>query len=202
MSGPAGNLTDKYGSTNPVARRLMARFLATLDELLGEAAPASLLDVGCGEGVVTERFAERLGEGRVVGVDPGGDQLRAEWERHERPNVEYLAASADALPFADGEFEAAGAIEVLEHVPEPSVALREMARVARGGHLLLSVPREPLWRALNLARGAYWGSLGNTPGHVNHFSRRGFTRLAAEHGEVVELRSPLPWTVALVRVEG
>jgi 2-polyprenyl-3-methyl-5-hydroxy-6-metoxy-1,4-benzoquinol methylase len=200
VSAPAGNLADKYGSANPVARRLTAGFLAALDELLGEAAPGSLLDVGCGEGVVTERFAEQLGDGRVVGADVGGDELRGAWEQHARANVEYRTASADALPFADGEFEAAAAIELLEHVPDPRAALREMARVARG-HLLLSVPREPLWRALNLARGAYWGSLGNTPGHLNHFSRRAFVRAVAEHGRVVAVRSPLPWTVVLVRLE-
>jgi hypothetical protein len=74
-----------------------------------------------------------------------------------------------------------------------------MARCARG-HLLVSVPREPLWRMLNLARGAYWTSLGNTPGHLNHWSRRSFVELLSRHGEVVEARSPFPWTMLLVRL--
>ncbi len=42
--------------------------------------------------------------------------------------------------------------------------------------------------------------LGNTPGHLNHWSRRSFADLLGRHGEVVELRSPLPWTMALVRL--
>jgi hypothetical protein len=50
-----------------------------------------------------------------------------------------------------------------------------MARCAER-HLLVSVPREPLWRMLNMARGAYWPALGNTPGHLNHWSRRSFVR--------------------------
>jgi hypothetical protein len=74
-----------------------------------------------------------------------------------------------------------------------------MARVARR-HLLVSVPREPLWRALNLLRGAYVRELGNTPGHLNHWSRRGFVELLARHGEVIEARTPFPWTMVLVRV--
>ncbi len=61
---------------------------------------------------------------------------------------------AENLPFADGEFELASAIEVLEHVPDPEHTLAEMARCAER-HLLVSVPREPLWRVLNIARGAY-----------------------------------------------
>jgi hypothetical protein len=88
---------------------------------------------------------------------------------------------------------------VLEHVPDPDHTLAEMARVA-AGHLVVSVPREPLWRALNLARGAYLKDLGNTPGHVNHWSRRAFVRMLSRHGEVVEVRSPFPWTMLLVRV--
>jgi 2-polyprenyl-3-methyl-5-hydroxy-6-metoxy-1,4-benzoquinol methylase len=105
----------------------------------------------------------------------------------------------EGLPYADGEFDLVCATEVLEHVPGPEHVVAEMARVA-ARHLLVSVPREPLWRALNLARGAYVRELGNTPGHLNHWSRHGFATLLARHGEVVELRTPLPWTMLLVRV--
>ena len=61
-------------------------------------------------------------------------------------------------------------------------------------------PLEPLWRGLNLARGAYVKALGNTPGHVNHWSKRSFVSLLGRHGEVVEARSPFPWTMLLVRL--
>jgi hypothetical protein len=67
-------------------------------------------------------------------------------------------------------------------------------------HVLISVPREPLWRVVNMARGAYWRHLGNTPGHVNHFSRRAIVALCAQHGDVIETRSPFPWTMVLVHV--
>jgi hypothetical protein len=74
-----------------------------------------------------------------------------------------------------------------------------MARVA-SRHLLVSVPREPLWRGLNMARGAYLKDLGNTPGHLNHWSKRAFVSLLSKHGTVVEARSPFPWTMLLVRL--
>jgi 2-polyprenyl-3-methyl-5-hydroxy-6-metoxy-1,4-benzoquinol methylase len=196
---PTGNTFDKYGSTNPVVRRLMAGFHHTLDELWQRAAPGSVLDVGCGEGVLTEEWSERVGDGRIVGIDLDDPKLRAEWERRRRPNLEFRAEEATSLSFEDDEFDMASAIEVLEHVPEPEATLAEMARVA-GRWLLVSVPREPLWRGLNLARGAYWGSLGNTPGHVNHWSRRGFVSLLSRYGTVEETRSPFPWTMALVRL--
>ena len=88
---------------------------------------------------------------------------------------------------------------MLEHVPDPAHTVAEMARVA-SGHLLVSVPREPLWRGLNMARGAYVKQLGNSPGHLNHWSKRSFVKLLSRHGDVVEARSPFPWTMLLVRV--
>jgi ubiquinone/menaquinone biosynthesis C-methylase UbiE len=198
---PTGNTFDKYGSTNPVVRRLMAGFEGTLAELFAQAAPESVLDIGCGEGVLTHQWAQQLGERRIVGIDLDDEKLKAEWQTRQRPNLEYRTLSAENMPFAANEFDLASAIEVLEHVPDPEHTVAEMARVARR-HLLVSVPREPLWRMLNMARGAYVADLGNTPGHVNHWSKRSFVRMLAQHGEVVEKRSPFPWTMLLVRLGG
>jgi 2-polyprenyl-3-methyl-5-hydroxy-6-metoxy-1,4-benzoquinol methylase len=194
-----GNTYDKYGSTNPVVRRLMSSFERTLADLWAKASPATLLDVGCGEGMLTQRWAKALHPARVVGIDLDDPGLHAEWEKRSEPNLEYRVMKAENLPFADGEFELATAIEVLEHVPDPEHTVAEMARVA-SRHLLVSVPREPLWRGLNMARGAYLRDLGNTPGHVNHWSKRGFVTMLSRYGRVVEARSPFPWTMCLVDV--
>jgi SAM-dependent methyltransferase len=195
-----GNTYDKYGSTNPLVRRMMAGFEGSLDELFARANPHSLLDVGCGEGVLVHKWAQRLGEGRrVVGIDLDEESLQAGWKQHRAPNLEYRVMLAENLPFADGEFDLATAIEVLEHVPDPEHTLSEMARCAER-HLLVSVPREPLWRMLNMARGAYWRELGNTPGHLNHWSKRAFVDLLSRYGEVIGVRSPFPWTMLLVRL--
>jgi SAM-dependent methyltransferase len=194
-----GNTYDKYGSGNPVVRRLMAGFERDLDELFGIAAPTSLLDVGCGEGVLVHSWAQRLGAARVVGIDLEEESIQAGWSERRAPNLEYRVMEAENLPFADREFDLASAIEVLEHVPDPEHTVSEMARCAER-HLLVSVPREPLWRMLNMARGAYWPALGNTPGHLNHWSRRAFVEMLSRHGEVAEVRSPFPWTMLLVRL--
>lgn len=196
---PTGNTTDKYGTRNPIQRRLVARFIAAMEELFDAAAPGSVLDVGCGEGVLTEQMADRLNGGRIVGVDLDDPKLQAEWQARQRPNLSYMPVPAERMPFEAGEFEMATALEVLEHVEDPEHVLGEMARIA-SSRLLVSVPREPIWRMVNIARGAYLTDWGNTPGHLNHWSRRTFLDLVGRYGEVEQLRSPFPWTMTLIRL--
>ena len=200
---PTGNTYDKYGATNPIVRRLMESFEEALEDLLRradrEGGLESLLDVGCGEGVLTARWADRLPDRRIVGIDLPDPKLEAHWRERSRDNLEFGTGRAEQLPFEDDEFDLACAIETLEHVADPEQSVVELARVARR-YVLASVPREPLWRALNLARGAYVWQLGNTPGHLNHWSRGSFARLLERHGELAELRSPLPWTMVLLRI--
>jgi len=88
--------------------------------------------------------------------------------------------------------------EVLEHLGDPDAALSVVASLA-APWAIVSVPREPLWRALNIARLKYVGALGNTPGHLNHWSRQSFLDFLGKRLEVVDARAPLPWTMALCR---
>jgi len=88
---PTGNTFDKYGSTNPVVRRLMAGFEGTLERLFEQAAPESVLDVGCGEGVLTFKWAQALGDEPVLGIDLADPKLEAEWTTRRRPNLEFRA---------------------------------------------------------------------------------------------------------------
>jgi ubiquinone/menaquinone biosynthesis C-methylase UbiE len=188
---PTGNTYDKYASTNPIERRLMAGFFAALDAALPADAPATVLEVGVGEGEVSARVRERWPGATVVGADLPDDDLAGSWRQR---GMTGLFADIARLPFPAKAFDLVLAIEVLEHVPDPDAALAELARLARG-HLVLSVPREPIWRVANMARGKYLGALGNTPGHIQHWSRRGFVAQVGAHVEVVTVRTPFPWTM-------
>jgi 2-polyprenyl-3-methyl-5-hydroxy-6-metoxy-1,4-benzoquinol methylase len=192
---PTGNTYDKYASKNPVERRLMAGFFGCLDELLPTGAPAAVLEVGMGEGMVSQRIRERYPEARLVGVDLPDDELGGEWRQR---GLAGGFADIAQLPFRPRSFDLVLAIEVLEHVPDPAAALDELARVATG-HLVLSVPREPIWRIANMARGKYLRDLGNTPGHIQHWSRRSFAGLVGSQFEVTGVRAPFPWTMVAAR---
>ena len=195
MSAPAGNHCAKYAHGNPLARALVSGWRAQLRALVTGATPRSLLDVGCGEGVLTAEWAAALPRARVVGVDVA-DVV----EVAPAANLSFATvAPAPPLHFPDASFDLVAAVESLEHMADPEGAVAEMARCARR-HLLVSVPREPLWRALNLARGAHLRRLGDTPGHRQHFSARSVGAVLGRHGAVVARRLPVPWTVFLVRV--
>jgi ubiquinone/menaquinone biosynthesis C-methylase UbiE len=198
-----GNHAQKYTARNPAIRWLTQRWVANLDRVFGQVAadpagrPGRSLEVGCGEGVVAAKMHRRFGE--VVALDLPDAGLRADWRRHRGPR--FLHADAQALPFDDDRFEVVVAAEVLEHLPDPARGLAEMARVGRR-HLVLSVPQEPVFRSCNLLAGRYLRELGNTPGHLNHWSRRGFVRFVAQVAEVREVTSPFPWTTIWATLPG
>jgi SAM-dependent methyltransferase len=193
-----GNLYPKYTARNPIARLLVDRFLTDLLALARESGARRVHEVGCGEGFLSTMLAQH---GFVVrGSDIAAAAIAAARERAAGlalPASFRVADLYDLAPQVDGA-ELVVCCEVLEHLPDPARALRLLARLA-GPHLIVSVPREPLWRLLNLARGRYWRELGNTPGHLQHWSTAGFLARLEEHVEIRAVRTPLPWTMALCR---
>jgi SAM-dependent methyltransferase len=193
---PTGNTYDKYASTNPIEQRMMRGFFAALDDYLAPLAPQRILEIGVGEGIVTRRVIERFPQASVVGLDLPDEELATNWHDVE---LDGVFGDAGGLPFPDDTFDLVLAIEVFEHLPDPDAAMAELARVGAGA-LIASVPFEPIWRVGNMARGRYLRDLGNTPGHINHWTHRGFTKLVGDHFDVVDRATPLPWTMVSARV--
>jgi ubiquinone/menaquinone biosynthesis C-methylase UbiE len=189
--GPVGNTFDKYAAAHPVERLLMRRFLASFDMLLPTSPPLRVLEVGVGEGEILQRVQSRFPGASCLGVDVPDESLPPEWERR---GITAEFGNVEALRFDDDSFDLVLAIEVLEHVDDAERALREISRVCAGA-AVMSVPFEPIWRLGNMARGRYLRQLGNTPGHVNHWSRRSFQRVVSRYFDVEHALSPLPWTM-------
>jgi SAM-dependent methyltransferase len=193
-----GNVYDKYGTSNPLARRLMSGFTRAFDELVELTGATEAHEVGCGEGELAIRLARR--GIRMRGTDAFPQVLEEARRRAGAAGVEIVfeATSVEELDPGRHGSELIVCCEVLEHLADPEHALEVLSKLARPW-LIASVPREPLWRALNLARLSYVRDLGNTPGHLNHWSRGDFVRFLTLHFEVIERRTPTPWTMALCR---
>lgn len=193
-----GNHHDKYESPNPAIRFLTRRFLSRLDGILdrvrAEAPGGRVLEVGCGEGMIATRLQQRWPD--VTALDLPDATLRQWWRDH--PGPRYLHADASRLPFPDGAFDVVVAVEVMEHLTDPDRGLSEMARVC-GGHLVFSVPREPIFRAANMLGGRHVQDWGNTPGHLNHWSTPSFLKFVSQAGGIRAVEKPLPWTITWAR---
>lgn len=195
---PGGNHYPKYTTRNPLARRLVDGFLAALADLAERSGAKRVHEVGCGEGFLSTMLAERGFAVRGSDLSPSAvATARGRAAALGLPATFRVADLYDLTPRSDGA-ELVVCCEVLEHLADPARALGVLAGLAQP-HLIVSVPREPLWRMLNVLRCRYWRTLGDTPGHLQHWSAPGFLALLEDHLDVREVRTPLPWTMALCR---
>ncbi|CAN5467716.1 hypothetical protein BH23ACT9_BH23ACT9_01370 [soil metagenome] len=197
-----GNHYHKYSGGNPLIRVLTQRFLVALDQLLDgvdtEGPITRILEVGCGEGEIAERLRDRFPGATVTALDLPDAGLRDQWGA--RRGVEFMHGDASRLPFGDDAFDLVVAVEVCEHLAHPWSGLAEMARVS-SRHLVLSVPREPMFRLGNFLTGRHVRAFGNTPGHLNHWGTPGFLRFVSQQAAIAELKLPIPWTLLRARVD-
>jgi ubiquinone/menaquinone biosynthesis C-methylase UbiE len=198
MSRIEGNYYNKYESKNEIEKRLMQSFFSSMDSLLKSAevyGNANCYEVGCGEGYITQHIKTYYPRYSVSASDISEDIISTAKVRV--PGVDFFIDDACALKPLDNSYDLLIASEVLEHVANPRKAMDEFRRVSRK-YLLLSVPREPIWRMANMVRGKYWRDFGNTPGHLNHWSKLGFLKFVSSYGEVIRIETPFPWTMVLM----
>ena len=192
-----GNTYDKYNTGNPIARRMMMGFDNALSDLVSKSNPSSIHEVGCGEGYWVMKWQNK-------GISTRGsdfssqviDIARSNAKEQNLPTDLFKARSVYDLTPAQDSADLIVCCEVLEHLEHPEIAL-QMLQTLVGQNLIISVPREPIWCALNLARGKYITSLGNTPGHIQHWSKNSFIALISKYFNVIEVKKPFPWTMLL-----
>jgi 2-polyprenyl-3-methyl-5-hydroxy-6-metoxy-1,4-benzoquinol methylase len=184
----------KYTTGNFISRFLVRNFFETLGPLISGITCSSIIDVGCGEGILLSHIGGPVSGKRLCGLD--ADPKEIETARVQAPFARFVVGSIYDLPFRDGQFDLVICTEVLEHLESPEKALKQLSRVA-ARYCIFSVPNEPIWRILNMTRGAYMRRLGNTPGHVNHWSRKSFEGYVSSSFHILKVMKPLPWILAL-----
>lgn len=191
---PDSEFTGKYESEGRIGGLLVNAFYSAVGSMLSPhlVSAANLLEVGCGAGYSTERIRAWLPQGcSFHACDVGESLLYAAQQRNR--GVEFSQQSVYSLALADKAVDVVVMLEVLEHLEHPVRALAELRRVARKC-VVISTPREPIWRLLNFMRGKYVREFGNTPGHIQHWSSKGLRRIVEPDFSLIEMRRPLPWT--------
>lgn len=191
MASSHGN-RQKHENKNPIQRALIGHFHRRLSELVLARDPKDILEVGCGEGYVLAALREAGVRCPMHGID-FSEQAIAEAKKRV-PDATFAVEDARALAQAGRQYDLVLMIEVLEHLPDAQYMLSVLARLSKR-HVVVSVPWEPFFRGLNFLRGKHIRAFGNDPEHIQHWSRREFQRLVAEHLEVREAPIVFPWTL-------
>jgi ubiquinone/menaquinone biosynthesis C-methylase UbiE len=188
---------QKHLNPNPIQRKLLDRFHRHIVRLIGQTEAPRLLDAGCGEGFVIREVRRTLEQVCAVGGDFSAEALL--WGRanlhHQAPLANF---DVHHLPFPDHSFPLVICLEVLEHLPDSRVGLRELARVS-SEYVLLSVPHEPFFRGANFLRGKHLAAFGNDPEHLHNYSGRAFRQMVEPILEVVWHGYTFPWQILLGR---
>lgn len=180
----------KYNAGNPLVRYAISNFLREVKSMVGEG-DLPLIDIGCGEG-----FSLKMMDSRTlsVGVDINLDSLA--YARKTSQKSVFCVADINNLPFKDKSFNVCLCLEVLEHLNNPSSAISELKRISKD-FLILSVPNNPYYRISNMLRMKNLSRFGEDKDHLNSWSVKGFRKLVETHLNIVDIKTPFPWTLIL-----
>jgi 2-polyprenyl-3-methyl-5-hydroxy-6-metoxy-1,4-benzoquinol methylase len=188
----------KHTHSNPIQRRLIDRFHRTIVGKIGELAPRTFLDAGCGEGFVAEILLRQIPGLELTGLDFNPESV--ELARQMNPGATFIEASIFDIPIESDRFDLVGCFEVLEHQTDPRAALNELVRVSNQ-HVIVSVPREPYFSLANAARGKNLDvrPRGSDPDHKQFWTQKEFGDFVSQEMEVVWLGGSTPWTICIGR---
>lgn len=189
-----GEFNEKYKSHGHVGNFLIKNFFKTIKSLIPNKIH-NVIEVGCGAGFSTTELSTFFNKKVSFYASDLLPELVASAQEKNR-NVKFLVESIYDLSHPSNSFDLVFCLEVMEHLEDPQKALAELARISKK-YAIISVPNEPLWRILNMSRGKYWSDLGNTPGHINHWSRRDFKKFVSKEFNIIKIKSSLPWTILL-----
>jgi len=199
-SNPNSDVAIKYHSKNKIVKKLMKDYEENFYSVLQDVVNINnLIEIGAGEGFWSKILAEKYPKAKIVSSDISDDEYVTRKKNLQKyHNISVIKADATKLEFEDNSFDLVVCLEVLEHIPKYEEALKEIFRV-NSNYALLSVPNEPIWSLLNLLRGKYLSRMGNTPDHVNRWSKKSFLEIVKKNGyKIIKSKMPLPWTMVLV----
>lgn len=192
------NFSGKYEESNLILKYLLNNYFKAVERLLSKINNVkNAHEIGAGEGLSTFRL------NKMVNNLTASEYVESlvKIAKQNNPNLNIFQESVYDLKYQDSTIDLLFLLEVLEHLDYPEDALEELKRVSNR-YLILGVPREPLWRFLNMCRLKYIKDFGNTPGHLNHWSKKSIIKLVEQKfGKIIAVESVIPWTIILAEKE-
>ena len=185
---------EKYLNGNFLLQYFLRQFIKTISQTAEECRPATILDVGCGEGFVATAVAKRLPDASLRALDISPAAIEYARSHNTSKNLSYEVLDLFSLAKEPEHYDLVICNEVLEHLNDYDSALKLLCQKAKKT-VIISVPNEPYFRLANFCRLRYMSRLGNHPEHVNCWSRKQITALAAQYGRVNAVKKLLFWTV-------
>lgn len=190
------NFSDKYLKSNFIVKKLIKNFYESIRDILSEIEVDKILEVGSGPGFSTQYLREFLKDKDFEASEYVADLVKEAQKRN--PGVKIQQESIYELKRYSNSFDLVVALEVLEHLQNPEIALKELHRVT-SKYCLISIPNEPLWRILNICRFKYLNDFGNSPGHLHHWSRKQLVKFFGKYFQIKKIETPLPWIIVLAQ---
>lgn len=186
----------EYKNKNSIIKILIKNFFHVLENIFIDIKNElnNVLEIGCGAGESTLRIKQILPD---VKYDASEYDIRY-IEAIEKRDIPLKVFQEDVYDIkkSDNSYDCIIMLEVLEHLENIEKAVSELFRVSKK-YILISVPNEPIWRICNLIRGKYLLSLGNTPGHINHFNRKKLKKILSPYAAKLTIKSAFPWLIIL-----
>ena len=195
---------DKFMSKNALKRKMVQnlnnRIVAQVNDFVNEIRAkkgdeqyiVKILDAGCGEGFIDCILLNAISGIEITGLEYTTEAIAIAEQMN--PCVNYIQGDINDMPFDDNEFDVVICTEVLEHIPGPEAALKELLRVS-GNKILITVPHEPWFRMGNLLVLKNVTRLGNPVDHVNHWRKSTFVDFLGGSPSWT-VKTSFPWLMA------
>jgi ubiquinone/menaquinone biosynthesis C-methylase UbiE len=192
----------EYSSNNVISRILINNFYEKLRKvIIIPILPQirSIIEIGCGAGESTKKILKMVCNVKYEATEYDLRYIDA----LNNKNLPFKISQENVygLNKEENSYDCVIMLEVLEHLENYELALKEIFRVSRK-YVIISVPNEPIWRILNILRFKYVKQFGNTPGHINHWGSSELRQLITKYGLIVKMAMPLPWLIIIAKKYG
>ncbi len=190
---PSSNL-KKYYSKNPLKKICVKLFTEKIVKTISRLKIKNILDAGCGEGFIIRKVLKNIPDIKINGLDMNQDSIQ--FAKKILPNCKFTQGDIINMPYNNNSYDLIIALEILEHLKSPELALQELKRVTNN-YCLISVPLEPYFSLGNLLSGKNIKQFGKEPEHLQLWNKKQIVNLVSQYFNILSVNVSFPWTIIL-----